>query len=194
LRLCIATLAAFVAMFALLRTASASQPLAPAAPEGVERGDALALSACSLDTGYASFWAGPASLPPASAASASVDPEPTETRAGCAGLLEDPLAPAPLCDPTATTGIAAAYVRNVADDRLEAGPGCGDDDAGAQSWLAEREPDSSAWQQSSLEPAHLSELLAARSQATSAPVLESAYPGHSSEGISMNIERPPMRR
>lgn len=216
---CLSALALCAAMFAVVRTAAA-QPVATSerasearveggrGPEGdrisegrgqpegraqaaeePERGDAVALSACSLDVAYASFWAA-SSL----GDTASVPPQAAEPSIGCNGVLDDPLTPAPLCDPSATTGVAAAYVRSVADDRLEAVQGCGDGELDAQSWLGEREPDPASWQQSSLEPAHLSGLADARARAASMDLPESPYPGHSSEGISMNIERPPMRR
>lgn len=206
---CLSALALCAAMFAVVHTAAAqpvaaserasdsrvegdrvpggeSQPTGRA--QAAEEPDAIALSACSLDVAYASFWAASSF-----ADAASVAPSPAEPGIGCAGLLDDPLTPAPLCDPSAATGVAAAYVRSVADDRLEAGPGCGDGELDAQAWLGEREPDPASWQQSSLEPAHLSELAHARARAASVDLPESPYPGRSAEGISMNIERPPMR-
>lgn len=210
---CLSVLALCAAMFAVVRTAAAQPAAAPErasesrvegarisegvvepkgrteAAEEPERADAIALSACSLDVAYASLWAASGL-----GETASVAPPPAEPGVGCAGPLDDPLTPAPLCDPSAATGVAAAYVRSVADDRLEAGQGCGDGELDGQSWLGEREPDPAAWQQSSLEPAYLSGLADVRARVASMDLPESPYPGQSSEGISMNIERPPMRR
>jgi hypothetical protein len=195
LRLAIASLAACTALLAFVRSTSASE----ASVRGALEEEALTLPACSVEPDHTSFWALSAGVDtaPLNAAlveSASVEPAPSEAGGGCTGVLDDPLAPVPLCDPSATTGVAAAYVRSVADDRLEAGPGCGSDELGVQSWLGEREPDPTSWQQSSLEPAHLSELAAARAPAAAMSLPASPYPSHRADGISMNIERPPMRR
>jgi hypothetical protein len=210
--LLLSALALCAAMFGVVRTAAAEPVAASERPndptvegerglegegqaegrartaEEPERADAVALSTCSLEVAYASFWAA-SGLGDA----ASVSPRAAEPGIDCGGVLDDPLTPAPLCEPSATTGVAAAYVRSVADDRLEAGSGCGDGELDAQARLGEREPDPAAWQHSSLEPAHLSDLAHARARTASVDLPESPYPGRSAEGVAMNIERPPMR-